>query len=180
MNKFTRMIDSMFEKYGPDRQNIILCSKDEFCANWDYYSYASPDFTRNSHAVGPEDEKLAEEFADELDRLVGMLLDSFGSELNLEKYDRQVNDYYMAYVYVDRSYKIRCVLTDVNRFNNEAGDLLVNLNLYDEDCADRKHDEQMCNEIESFVNDINDRIAKLDSDAGKARARELIDNITKL
>lgn len=169
MNKFTRKIDSIFEKYGPDKQNIVLCVMDEFDACWDSFSCCC----KKSNAVYPEG-PLQDEYDNDFDELIDMLLSSFETELNLERYEDRVNEVYVAYVYVDRSYKIRCVLVDGDMFFDESGELLLNLSLFDEVAADKKNDEQVCMKVARYVDEINEQIGMIDSPEGRTRVKELL------
>lgn len=174
MNKFIRKIDKLFEKYGKSKNKIILCCMDEFCPCWDYYCYSGGPITHNTKAIDPVDDKEAESFDAELTELIDMLMDSFQKELALEAYESKVNEWYIAYVYVDKTYKIRCTITDGSYFNDESGDVLVNLNLYDEGTAEKKFDDQICDIIKDAVERINEQIGKLKSDEGRARVREIL------
>lgn len=176
MNKFTVAVDNLFDTFGQSKSKIFLCVMDEYSPIWDYFGYSGLNIVTRSNGIEPPND-LEDAFSIQLDVLISMLLDSFGDELDLDPYDHKVDIDYSCYVFVNRKHEIRAVLTDCGTIGDDSGDLLVDLNAFDEQAANRKHDEYLCGKISNYVAQINECADKLDSDEGKRKAADILSSL---
>ena len=178
-NKFTRMVDHLFETYGPDKKIILLCRIDEHdYEEWDYWAFASGTGSGPSKEINPSTEELGDKFSDEKDVFDQMLLDSFGDVFDFEFESRRCDDDFSIWVYVTRDYKVCSKFTDQSLLTRDNADrVLVDLTSYSEESADGLHDKQSVERIGDLVEKLNELISGLESEDGKAKARELLAQI---